>query len=240
MSQELLDKDDMQLNKLGLKDGSKVTLKDLGPQIGWQTVFFIEYLGPLLIHQLYRVLYAHQKLSFTQALGYVCVSFHFLKREYETLFVHRFSHATMPVRNLFKNSAHYWLLSGWWIAHTLYSPKYVEPPFRRVWVSALIFFLAELGNLYCHVILRRLRSKDPKARGIPRGFAFEVVSCPNYLFETVAWTAFSVMTGLTSAWVFTALATAQMYLWALKKHRAYKKEFPAYPKHRTSMFPFLP
>jgi hypothetical protein len=27
---------------------------------------------------------------------------HYVKREYETIFVHKFSHATMPFRNIFK------------------------------------------------------------------------------------------------------------------------------------------
>ena len=47
---------------------------------------------------------------------------HFLKRELETLFVHRFSLATMPFLNVFKNSAHYWLFSGVLIAYFTYSP----------------------------------------------------------------------------------------------------------------------
>ena len=37
---------------------------------------------------------------------------HYLKREFETIFIHRFSNATMPFLNVFKNSTHYWILLG--------------------------------------------------------------------------------------------------------------------------------
>lgn len=33
---------------------------------------------------------------------YVMIMVHFIKREWETLFVHRFSHGTMPFRNIFR------------------------------------------------------------------------------------------------------------------------------------------
>jgi very-long-chain enoyl-CoA reductase len=38
------------LSSYGIKDGQTINFKDLGPQIGWKTVFLIEYFGPILIH----------------------------------------------------------------------------------------------------------------------------------------------------------------------------------------------
>ncbi len=40
----------------------------------------------------------------TNRLVFGLIMFHFIKREYETVFVHRFSNATMPLRNLPKKS----------------------------------------------------------------------------------------------------------------------------------------
>ena len=49
---------------------------------------------------------------------------HFLKREYETIFVHRFSSETMPIMNLPKNCAHYWIFSGVLLAYFTYQPGF--------------------------------------------------------------------------------------------------------------------
>lgn len=220
-----------------------VIVKDLGPQISWRNVFVLEYLGPLLVHQLYllhHIYIAKRELNLVQLLAYVMVTFHFIKREYETLLVHRFSHATMPLSNLFKNSAHYWILSGFGIAHFLYAPNFVgSQSIPLIYSAVAVFFFAELANFCTHLILRDLRPAGTNARAIPRGFGFSLVSCPNYFFEMVAWIAFSVMTGLPSAWFFTAVASGQMWMWAVKKHKRYLKEFPEYPKSRKPMIPFL-
>ncbi len=39
--------------------------------------------------------------------------------------------------------------------------------------------------------------------------------------------------------VFVTFGSYQMTLWALDKHRHYRKEFPNYPKGRKAIFPFL-
>ncbi|KAJ2788793.1 3-oxo-5a-steroid 4- dehydrogenase [Coemansia helicoidea] len=51
------------LGKYDLADGATVLVKDLGPQIGWQTVFYIEYAGPIALHYL---IYNFQSLVYGQ------------------------------------------------------------------------------------------------------------------------------------------------------------------------------
>lgn len=173
---------------------------------------------------------------------------HFLKREAESIWVHRFSNSTMPAFNIIKNSTHYWLLSGVLLGIGVYSPflstAAVAGTLRddTVYLAACValWVLSEAGNLWSHLILMNLRPKGTRVRKIPRGFAFELVSCPNYFFEVTAWAAVTLMTLSLSALIFTIVSTAQMTLWAIKKHKNYRREFgSAYPASRKIMYPYV-
>ena len=45
-------RDQDKLKDVGIEDGASLIFKDLGPQIGYATVFFWEYFGPLVIYVL--------------------------------------------------------------------------------------------------------------------------------------------------------------------------------------------
>ncbi|KAG8212949.1 3-oxo-5-alpha-steroid 4-dehydrogenase-domain-containing protein [Butyriboletus roseoflavus] len=264
--------DEVKLVDAGLVDGGELLVKDLGHQISWKTVFLIEYAGPLIIHPL---LYHFPEFiwggpvyhSMLQRFVYALVMVHFAKRESETLFVHRFSHDTMPFMNVFRNSAHYHLGSGLFLALAIYGPQYsAMSPYIRgtprndpvfIWSCTAIWAFAEISNLITHIKLRNLRPAGSRKRVIPQGYGFSLVSLPNYFFESLAWFAIALMTGSWigevasrrvqtftnkdyKAYAFLIVATVQMYIWAAKKHAGYKKEFgSAYPKGRKAMFPFI-
>ncbi|GAA6040317.1 hypothetical protein JCM8097_009417 [Rhodosporidiobolus ruineniae] len=253
LGKKALDDDDKSLADYGLKQGDSLEFKDLGPQIAWKTVFLTEYFGPLFIHpaffylqrQIYGREFAHSRM---QQVALVLVLLHYVKRELETLTVHHFSNATMPWTNIFKNSGHYWGLSGLLLAAPLYGPwngaaklaGSIQETDAWIYGWAALWAIGELSNLHAHLHLSSLRPAGTKVRQIPTGYGFNLVSCANYWFETVSWAAFCGLTLNWAAFLFTAVAVAQMYVWAVKKHRRYRKEFgDKYPRGRKAMFPFI-
>lgn len=43
-------KDSLTVDGLNVRSTKKIFVKDLGPQIGWDTVFILEYAGPLVLY----------------------------------------------------------------------------------------------------------------------------------------------------------------------------------------------
>ncbi|KIN02643.1 hypothetical protein OIDMADRAFT_178564 [Oidiodendron maius Zn] len=230
--------------------GKEILVKDLGQQISWQTVFIIEYAGPIFINLAFlffrQYIYRdYVPLSISQQLCMGMVVLHFLKREYETLFVHKFSLTTMPVRNIFKNSAHYWILSGVNLAYWVYAPdSYATMPTPTTGyldiAGVVLYLFGELSNLHTHLTLSKLRSRGGTERGIPKGYGFDLVTCPNYLFEIISWTGVLLVSRSLSVVLFIAFAWWQMHQWAIKKEKALRAEFPdTYNKKKYVLMPSL-
>lgn len=249
--------------KVKLKDDNKplrdyklmtddvITLKDLGPQISWKTVFLVEYGGPIIIHALIfffpSIFFERPKTQYDrlQVAAFGCVTFHFVKRELETEFVHRFSKSTMQLKNLFKNCSHYWLLSGVGLAYFLYRPEYVVPDFVKSNPDMCIplfigtFLMAEYGNFQCHLILMRLRRPNTKERGVPRGGLFDYVTCANYTYELLAWLIFCFFTQTLIGWFFFFVSFGQIAIWSGAKYKKLKSEFGNKVTARKALVPFV-
>ncbi|KAJ6602511.1 3-oxo-5-alpha-steroid 4-dehydrogenase-domain-containing protein [Mycena vulgaris] len=238
----------------GSAGDAELAVGDLGPQVQWRTVFLVEYAGPLIIHPLIyhlpQLFYGKDvQHSALQKSVYAMVLLHFTKRELETLFVHRFSHATMPLLNIFKNSAHYHLLSGLLLAYDIYRPGFSASAVAGTWrdnttllgVAWAVWAFAQLSNLSTHLTLRALRPAGTSTRAVPTGYGFSApfrLTSPNYFFELLGWGAVCAMSGSLAAGLFLAVSGVQMVLWAQKKHAAYKREFrEKYPRSRKAIIP---
>lgn len=245
-----LDGDSKTLADFGVKNGDSLVFKDLGPQIGYRFVFLVEYFGPMLFVLLYALrptfVFGAERHPWdwdkdkVALLGIACWLGHFLKREFETIFVHKFSRPTMPFFNLFKNCGYYWTF-GAVIGYPLCDPGFTPPSDEFVYTGLAIFIISEIGNLVCHLMLSNMRPKEgSNKRDIPRGFLFDLVSCPNYTFEVASWIGFSIMTMIHFSWLFTLLGFIQMAEWANKKHKGYMKEYEEYKGlRRKRIVPFI-
>jgi very-long-chain enoyl-CoA reductase len=244
-------KDTLTLGELGVEDQNMLYFKDRGLQIGWTTVFLTEYAGPLLVYLwvytrpwlLYGDGAASKPYNQVATLAAGCWTLHYAKRLLETMFVHRFSNATMPVKNIFINSAYYWGFAAF-VAYNNCHPLYTAPKMTQVYVGLAGFLFCELGNLSIHVALRNLRPAGSKERKIPYATSnpftqlFNFVSCPNYTYEVGAWVFFSIMSQSLPAAMFCFAGAYQMTMWALGKHKNYRAEFKDYPR-RKAIVPLL-
>ncbi|KAM7533617.1 hypothetical protein Aperf_G00000121359 [Anoplocephala perfoliata] len=252
--------DSFRLNEIeGSEKLSNVRLyyKDLGPQVGWSTVFYYEYAGPLVIYLLVwaarspgsplNILNPMESNVGLRCIFGVCYTGHFAKRLLETRFVHRFSHATMPFPSLMRNCAYYWLFAlsiAYFTNHPLYTFPYFGWP--QVYTGLCLFLLGEFGNFCCHIALRNLRPAGSTMRQMPRPvasnpatFLFNFVACPNYTYEVISWIGFTIMTQTLPAAVFTILGFWTMAQWARNKLRAYRREFESCPKGLKAIVPFI-
>ncbi|EDV22266.1 uncharacterized protein TRIADDRAFT_29423, partial [Trichoplax adhaerens] len=245
-------KDEQLLETLEIKN-SKLYFKDLGPQIGWKTVFLIEYAGPFFLYPIFYLrpglIYgegaASKPYDLAVQLALIGWTIHYGKRLLETLFIHRFSHATMPIGNLAKNCSYYWGFAAF-IAYFVNHPLYTSPKYgtNQIYGAFAGFLLMEYGNLVIHCLLRDLRPPGTKERKIPysnsnpMSILQNFVSCPNYTYEVGTWFFFSVMTQCLAVVIFMFLGLYQMTVWAIGKHRNYKREFKNYPR-RKAILPFI-
>uniref|UniRef100_A0A3B3HR21 Trans-2,3-enoyl-CoA reductase-like n=1 Tax=Oryzias latipes TaxID=8090 RepID=A0A3B3HR21_ORYLA len=248
-------RDEEILQSLPVGTTATMYFKDLGPQLGWTTVFFAENIGPLLIYLLFyfRVPYIYSdRCAFTSSphkvvtMACVCHTFHYLKRLIETIFVHRFSHGSMPLRTIVKNCLYYWGFSAW-LAYYINHPLYTPPSYGEVQVhyAMVIFAICEMGNFSIHLSLSHLRGDRSRGRRFPAPsknpftWLFFFVSCPNHTYEVGTWVSFSIMTQCLPVAVFTVLGFIQMTVWAKGKHRAYVREFKDYPAVRVAIIPLI-
>ena len=228
-----------------------VVFKDLGPQIGYSTVFFLEYFGPMAIYPLFYVFApavygAPHRPVLAQRLAVAYHTGHYAKRILETFLVHEFSHGTMPIANLFRNCGYYWTFAAF-ISYFVNHPQYTSPPEARVRAAFAVACACQALNAYSHVVLSKLRADGSKGYKIPYSLlaGFNFVTCANYMWEILGWAAFNVATQTLAGVVFNLCGAAQMAQWAAAKHARLRREFDGkngkakYPRRWRMLPPFF-
>lgn len=110
----------------------------------------------------------------------------------------------------------------------------------RLGLGAFVWAAGLSINLQSDALLRGLRRPSETGYSVPRGGAFEYVSCANYLGEIVEWCGYALASGgrlPAVAWAF--FTAANLVPRAKHHHEWYRDKFDDYPKHRKALVPFL-
>ncbi len=125
----------------------------------------------------------------------------------------------------------------WISALGVYPDAWLASP--RFVAGAALF----LGGLALHLTadgaLRRLRAPGETGYRIPRGGAFEWISCPNYLGELIEWTGWAIATWSLAGLAFAVYTAANLAPRAIAHHAWYRRQFPEYPRRRRALIPFV-
>ncbi|HEY0466701.1 MAG TPA: hypothetical protein VGC79_20985 [Polyangiaceae bacterium] len=183
-------------------------------------------------------------VSFTAGLAAALWSMHFVRRTWESAFVHRYSKPQIGPADYLTEYAYYWGFGAWiaWSATARPGSASLSP---LLVLGLVLFVLAEVGNAHAHRVLRDLRAPGGRERQIPGGLLFRRLSCPHYSFEIVSWVGFNLVTQTWAGLGFMLVGAGILGAWAHARHVAYRKEFDGrdgrqrYPSERRALIPFL-
>ena len=130
-------------------------------------------------------------------------------------------------------------LQGMWFfslcpAGTYSSSWFLDPRFIA---GFALFFTGLYINRKADRMLRELRGRGEGGYSIPRGWLYELVSCPNYMGEIIEWTGWAVMTWSLPGLIFAIWTFANLFPRARSHHLWYRQNFPEYPDNRKAVIP---
>mmetsp|Transcript_18837 Transcript_18837/g.45266 ORF Transcript_18837/g.45266 Transcript_18837/m.45266 type:complete len:255 (-) Transcript_18837:87-851(-) len=153
---------------------------DKSPEISSKTGFLVAYSTPLLVA---AATYDAASAADTSLNMVVALSaIHYLKRDLECLFLHKYSNGGMNVVTCALITQFYCL--GTFV--NVGSARVAPAPSLAITMAGLaIFSVGELGNLYHHYLLSTLRKPGEQGYKLPTGGLFGLVCCPHYLCEVI-------------------------------------------------------
>lgn len=178
---------------------------------------------------------------------------HFLRRFAEVLFLHDYRRRVWKTECILLPLYH--LVMSFWIGWSCnYYLGYFTPFYPILISGAVLFIVGEIGNCAGHVRLFKLRRKPysavemertPSQHVLPKGFLFQVICCPHYVFEIITWIGFSILSCTLASYVFAFFTLIIMCVKGRMRYSAYCREFhgrsnvPRYNKKRKAIIPYI-
>ncbi|KAL0538675.1 hypothetical protein IC582_022828 [Cucumis melo] len=166
------------------------------------------------------------------------LTLHFFKRDFEVLFVHKYS-GKMVLDSASIISLSYFSSTALMIYAQQLSKALPEPTIDLKNIGIALFLIGIIGNMYHHILLSQTRKKGETGYKIPKGGLFGIVICPHYLFEITVYFGFALISQTFYSFFF-AIATA-IYLGgrSYATWKWYVSKFEDFPQHIKALIPFV-
>ena len=106
-------------------------------------------------------------------------------------------------------------------------------------IGLILFSLGFYIHSRSDLTLLKLKRESGGRYLIPQGWLFNLISCPNYLGETIEWLGWALLTLSLPGFAFLFWTIANLWPRALSHHRWYREKFPDYPRERRAIIPFV-
>jgi hypothetical protein len=182
---------------------------------------------------------AHWSISHRFDAVTALISTHFAKRILEVLVLHDFSGSPTEEAPVSLVVGGFYAMVTW-----LFMRDGARTGAHAVAGGAVLGFVGMIGNLYHHVLLRRLRSNAvpgaAKQYHVPRGGLFEFVACPHYFFEIMTFVGAACMTQTVHTFLVVFWVACMLSGRSVATTQWYVKRFGAeYPSSRRHIIPLL-
>ncbi|KAL1815862.1 hypothetical protein DCAR_0520197 [Daucus carota subsp. sativus] len=196
----------------------------------------IFYTPALFAGVLGLILFPGESLRFYLVAASLVV--HFLKRDIEVLFVHKFSGSSSLDHSIIIATSYFVITAGTIYGQYL-SRGLPEPSTDLTFAGVAIFLIGITGNFYHHYILSNLRKEGEKQYKIPRGGLFGLVICPHYAFELLGFVGICLISQTIYPFLFLLGMSGYLVGRSYATKKWYISKFEDFPKDVKALIPFV-
>ena len=182
---------------------------------------------PCVFITLFFLIYAHSELTFRKILVILPFLIHYIHRSFVFPFViHSSKNNPLEITLM---AFTFCFFNAIMINRSIFYFSDYENDFWLYYIFGLITFLCGMYiNIFSDYSMIKQRNENKSSESkyiIPRGFMYELISCPNYFGELTEWLGFFVLSNSFSGLVFFVSTYANLFPRAIQYHQWYKTKF---------------
>ena len=216
----------------------KLYLNKKQKQMNKINVNLIEYSIPMILIIIFVYFKGICNLNIIQKYSIFMIFFHFLKRDFECFFVHIYSKSIDFFLMLIEFFYYIFYFGIFCCFNLIFDNNNNKILNKKKIFWLILFFISEICNFHCHLILRNLRIFNNNEIKIPKGNLFKFVYKANYFWEILIWFSIAFFNNLKSFYSFAILGSFVMIFWAMEEKKKFDEKFGK-NLIKKAIFPFI-